>query len=60
MKGLLRNEVCNSLCFAYFNDYFYGKVFALIVTFLLFIVLMIGTYLDKPKKKSKVLSSNDI
>ena len=35
-------------------NHFYGKIFALVVTFLLFIVLMIGTYLDKPKKKSKV------
>ena len=35
-------------------NHFYGKIFALVVTFLLFIVLMIGTYLDKPKKQSKV------
>ena len=34
-------------------NHFYGKIFALVVTFLLFIVLMIGTYLDKPKNSQR-------
>ncbi len=34
--------------------HFYDKVTALVVTGLLFIVLLIGAYLDKPKKTSKV------